>query len=85
MSQHSRRGKRWERTRRGLLDKHNWTCSRCSGYANEVHHVLPLYRGGAPYDEENLEVVCKACHLEHHLPNVLGLREWWRHMKGQHA
>ena len=63
-------GRRWDRIRRVMLSRKNWTCERCGRYANEV------------YDESNLEVVCKTCHVDHHLPGVPGLREWRRHVKG---
>lgn len=82
---HALLGYRWQRTRKAYLDKYDWRCERCGRHASEVHHKRPLGRGGAPHDEQNLEALCKGCHVEHHLPKVTGLREWRRHMKGQHA
>ena len=32
----------------------------------EAHHVTPLHRGGAPYDLDNLETLCRSCHIERH-------------------
>lgn len=28
----------------------------------EVDHIVPLARGGAPFDRENLQHLCKPCH-----------------------
>lgn len=28
----------------------------------EVNHIVPLERGGAEFDYDNLEAVCTACH-----------------------
>lgn len=30
--------------------------------ATEVDHITPLEAGGAPYDPENLQSLCKRCH-----------------------
>lgn len=35
----------------------------------EVHHVIPLERGGHPTDPANLTVLCRDCHIETHLPD----------------
>ena len=58
MSLHHARlnARRWERTRRRILDSANWRCARCRRYANEVHHRQPLHEGGDPYTSTNLEV-----------------------------
>ena len=29
-----------------------------------MDHIRPLRRGGAPYDPDNLQVLCRACHIE---------------------
>lgn len=57
----------WQRFRRQLLDARGWRCERC-GLAGklEIHHKRPLEKGGAAFDEENCEVLCKACHVAHH-------------------
>jgi len=39
------------------------TCGRCGSDRNLVaHHIIALKDGGAPYDPDNLEVVCRSCH-----------------------
>ena len=30
--------------------------------ATEVDHVVPLFKGGAALDEDNLQPLCKPCH-----------------------
>ena len=30
----------------------------------ECDHVMPLRRGGAPYDPENLQTLCRRCHVD---------------------
>jgi 5-methylcytosine-specific restriction protein A len=31
--------------------------------ANEVDHRIPLEQGGEPFDESNLQSLCKRCHV----------------------
>ena len=55
------------RFRRRVLDARGWRCERCgNGPPLELHHVRPLERGGAPFDPENVEVLCRGCHIQHH-------------------
>ena len=61
---------RWRSLRRRLLDKwraeHGPTCPGDEHHAEHVSfdltldHVVPLERGGAPYDERNLRVLCRS-------------------------
>ena len=30
----------------------------------EVDHIVPLAAGGAPYDPENLQTLCRPCHFD---------------------
>ena len=61
---HRLRGREWEDLRREVLDAANWRCARCGAYGNEVDHVIPLHKGGAPRDRDNLQVLCGECHGE---------------------
>ena len=57
--------RRWGRLRRDILDAASWKCARCGGYGNECDHIVPLHKGGAPYDPENLQALCggrDGCH-----------------------
>ena len=55
--------KRWAHVRRIVLERDNWRCQSCGSYGNECDHVTPLQRGGDPYDEGNLQCLCRGCHL----------------------
>ncbi len=35
---------------------------RCEGRARDIHHILPLGRGGAYLDPANMLRVCRPCH-----------------------
>lgn len=54
--------RRWARVRREALDRDGWRCRTCGAYANEVDHIVPLARGGAPYDLANLQSLCRTHH-----------------------
>ena len=57
--------RKWEAVRLRVLHAARWRCAVCGKYANEVDHINPLDRGGAPYDETNLQVLCSGpggCH-----------------------
>lgn len=66
MSRHHKglRGQRWKRLRLKVLRRASWRCAKCGGYANQVDHIEPLSRGGDPWDESNLQVLCKRDHAE---------------------
>jgi 5-methylcytosine-specific restriction protein A len=52
---------KWKNTRRRFLFE-NPLCAVCGGIATDVHHRVDLQAGGAPYDWENLQALCHACH-----------------------
>ena len=57
MSRHHGRlhSRRWARVRRAVLDRDGWRCRRCGRASRmEVDHVVPLDRGGDPWDPGNL-------------------------------
>ena len=55
--------RRWRVVRRRILDRDGWRCVRCGKYGNECDHVLSIERGGAVWDEDNLQVLCRKCHI----------------------
>lgn len=60
-----RYGSAWRKIRKRYIDNHP-LCEEClkNGRltkANEVHHIIPLRRGGTN-DESNLMALCKSCH-----------------------
>lgn len=60
MSRHHKKlgGRQWAALRLLVLDRENWRCTVCGRYGNEVDHITPLDRGGDPYAESNLQVLC---------------------------
>ena len=60
------------------LEAAGWRCGRC-GVAGrlEVHHRRPLHLGGARYDPENLEVVCRGCHVAAHRRPLTDAERAW--------
>ena len=54
---------RWARVRAAVLERDNWRCRACGGYGDECDHVTPLHKGGAAYDEGNLQCLCRTCHI----------------------
>ena len=57
---------RWQAVRMEVLRGSNWRCGKCGKYANEVHHRVPIHRGGAPFARSNLQAVCRPCHYGAH-------------------
>lgn len=56
--------KRWRRVRMQVLHGAGWKCSKCDRRGSlECHHKIPLAKGGAAFDPDNLEAVCRSCHL----------------------
>ena len=56
----------WRKLRAGMLAR-NPLCKRCEGRgkivaAEVVDHIVPVSQGGAAFDEENLQCLCKPCH-----------------------
>ena len=57
--------RRWRRLREVKIGLTGHRCERCGlRGALEVHHRKRLADGGAAYALENLETVCRECHLE---------------------
>ena len=74
-------GPRWAATRLRALAGAGWRCGRCGrAGALEVHHKRPLHHGGAPYDPANLEVVCRACHIDVHRRPLTEAEAAWRRL-----
>ena len=60
-----RHGWAWTEIRALVIDRDKW-CRRCGGtVALEVHHVVPLIKGGSN-DLGNLVTLCSACHRGAH-------------------
>ena len=47
-----------------VLELENWTCQICRGYGNEVDHIIPIQLDGDPFELDNLQVLCRGCHIQ---------------------
>ena len=57
--------KRWKITKRHVLAEQP-QCADCPRLAVDVHHIVPLDDGGAPFARQNLQGLCKSCHSKRH-------------------
>ena len=67
MSRHHRRlnATRWARVRRAVLERDGWRCRVCGRAGRlECDHVTPLDKGGDAWDPDNLQAICRRCHIE---------------------
>lgn len=52
--------------RKRLINKHGNVCQKCRYTGNiELHHIIPVSRGGSNKDD-NLILLCEKCHAEIH-------------------
>ena len=56
--------RRWAIVRRAAFERDGYRCVMC-GRARRLRcdHILPLQLGGDPWDMENLQTLCRACHI----------------------
>lgn len=69
---------RWNPVRLRVLERDGWRCTECGKAGRlEVHHVLPLERGGEYLDPENCVTLCRSCHVAlHRRPETAQARAW---------
>lgn len=75
----------WLWLRGQTIRRANWTCAAChkrSGYL-EVDHIKPVSQGGSETDFENLQALCRECHIDKTMrergtlpAHIRELREW---------
>ena len=71
---------RWERVRRAALDRDDWRCTCGSPLDPEVHHRVPLDKGGDALALDNLITLCKVYHIDLHMDPRR--REWRKFIRG---
>ena len=54
-------GKNWKELRDLVLKRDKNVCRKCGKPAKEIHHIIPLRKGGEN-KIENLITLCKRCH-----------------------
>ena len=56
--------RRWAAVRRAVFKRDRWRCCRCGRPGRlECHHIRALADGGARYAPDNLETLCRSCHI----------------------
>ena len=56
--------KRWGAVRRLVLIRDRYRCRKCGKAGQlEVDHIRPLSKGGEPWDFDNLQTLCRGCHI----------------------
>jgi 5-methylcytosine-specific restriction endonuclease McrA len=59
----------WQKTRKATLPDRNYQCENCGRRgAPHVHHLT--YTNLGAERPEDLEVLCRACHIEKHTPDA---------------
>ena len=72
------RSKAWAAVRAAVRARAGFRCERCRRPGRlEVHHVIPIVDGGAPFDERNLQALCRSCHFRAE-PGRDKARDEWR-------
>jgi len=57
--------RRWERVRVRVFERDGYRCTACGKPGRlECDHIVPLQRGGSPYELDNLRTLCRGCHIE---------------------
>lgn len=62
----------WKKARERVIAMSDPVCAICQGYVDkdappytptspEVDHIIPIIRGGSPYEIENLQLTCFKC------------------------
>lgn len=58
--------KEWRSFRQYYLSVQGGLCVQCKRTMADKHlhldHIIPLFKGGAAYDEDNIQVLCVSCH-----------------------
>ena len=56
--------RRWALVRLKAMERDGWRCRSCGKAGRlEVDHVVPLARGGDPFNPANLQALCRSCHF----------------------
>ena len=74
--------RRWARLRRAVFRRDGGRCVNCSRVSRmECDHIIPLDRGGDPWSMDNLQTLCRDCHIsktadENRKPESQERRRW---------
>lgn len=76
-------------SREGYKAKYGYTCMNCLEPGGEIHHIVPLSKGG-PDDESNLIILCHECHTRrslhrHHNCEIIHLKALKYYFESKHT
>lgn len=75
-----RRGRVYQALVRRVREQARYICAKCGEFGREVDHIVPLHAGGELMDWDNLQVLCRGCHIEktalENPARIPGRREW---------
>ena len=78
MSKHSANGRPWIAFRETCIKRAGFRCERCNRAGRlEVHHKVPLSKGGERYAFDNVEVLCRHCHFGEHPQREPERQRWF--------
>lgn len=64
---------RWKRVRREVMKRDGFKCVLCGAAGRlECDHIKPVRKGGAEYDMDNLQMLCKECHARKTRAEIFG-------------
>ncbi len=56
--------RQWAAVRRAVFERDGYRCRACGLPGRlECDHIQPLRRGGDPWDMDNLQSLCRGCHI----------------------
>ena len=68
--------RRWRVVRRLVLKRDGYRCRACHKAGRlEVDHVIPVVQGGAWWDTEGLQSLCRSCHFSKSRIERMGPRD----------
>ena len=73
---------RWAIVRRQVFARDGWRCVLCGKAGRlECDHRVPLHRGGAMFELDNLRALCRDCHIavtaeQNRRPLTAAQRRW---------
>jgi len=64
LSAHARGYDRTWQNLRLMILRRSPLCVRCGTGASQVDHIVPIRKGGARLDPDNLQALCHSCHSQ---------------------
>lgn len=69
--------KQWRKFRMAIIHRRGGECVMCNATPLDQHihldHIKPLAEGGEPFNEENIQILCRECHGKKTAKEVWGV------------